>query len=282
MCIYPSTTWANHEPMLAASRIPSSTYRYLDSSGCALDFEGMIEDLKAAPIHSIVLLHMCAHNPSGVDPSEDQWRHILSIVEERQLFPLFDAAYQGFVSGDPNIDAFPVRLFASSSSSAKEMMVACSYAKNFGLYADRIGALHVTASSPEVFPKIASQLRVISRVLYSTCPVHGARIVATILNEEARKAQWLSECKAMADRLNGVRTSLYDSLVEFKVKGTWDHVRKQRGMFSYTGLTSEVVLKLRADYHIYLLENGRISLAGLNSSNTRYFAQALAAILGTN
>lgn len=162
---------------------------------------GLIEDLHNCPPRSIVLLHMCAHNPTGVDPSPDQWREIISVVEQRQLFPLVDAAYQGFVSGDPDIDAAPVRMLVDAGL---EMMVACSFAKNFGLYGDRIGALHVVTRSDNV-AKVSSQLRVISRSLYSTCPVHGARIVSLILNDNDRRARWLGECKGMADRLSSVR-----------------------------------------------------------------------------
>lgn len=162
---------------------------------------GLITDLRSCPPRSIVLLHMCAHNPTGVDPSQDQWQQILEVVKERELFPLFDAAYQGFVSGSPDEDAYPVRLFVEAGV---EMMVACSFAKNFGLYGDRIGALHVFTRAENV-PRVSSQLRVISRSLYSTCPLHGARIVSTILNDPERRNKWLAECKGMADRLSSVR-----------------------------------------------------------------------------
>ena len=160
-----------------------------------------MEDLRSCPPRSIVLLHMCAHNPTGVDPTHEQWKEIISVVAERELFPLVDAAYQGFVSGDPDLDAAPVRMLVEAGL---EMMVACSFAKNFGLYGDRIGALHVVTRQENV-PKVSSQLRVISRSLYSTCPVHGARIVSLVLNDPDRKARWLAECKAMADRLSNVR-----------------------------------------------------------------------------
>jgi aspartate/tyrosine/aromatic aminotransferase len=277
-CFYPEVTWPNHPTIVDATRMKGGMYRYLDASGCHLDFNGMMEDFRNFPPKSIVLLHMCAHNPSGVDPSEEQWQEILSVVKERQLFPFFDSAYQGFVSGDPSVDAAPVRLFVKDNI---ELMVACSFAKNFGLYADRIGALHVV-THPHNIPNIGSQLRVVSRSLYSTCPVHGARIVSIILNDEILKQKWLVECKSMADRLNQVRTSLYEELIHHRVKGTWDHVISQRGMFSYTGIPSTAVTRLKSEFHIYLLDNGRISLAGLNLSNIQYFAASLAVVMGTN
>lgn len=279
MCFYPSTSWPQHCTILEESRVQHGTYRYLDESGCALDFDGFLEDLNQMPPKSILLLHACAHNPSGVDPTDEQWRAILDVVKARELFPLFDNAYQGFVSGDVNIDAFAVRLF---DQAGLEMIVACSYAKNFGLYGERCGALHFITNAKESIPAIASQLRVISRSLYSTCPTYGARIVATILSDPILRGEWEVQCKEMADRLNGVRQSLFDALVELKVKGSWSHIIKQRGMFSYTGIPAPVVARLRDEYHIYMLSNGRISLAGLNEGNIRHFAGALAAIMGEN
>ena len=147
---------------------------------------------------------------------------------------------------------------------------------------ERVGSLHMVLASAEEIPAVASQLRVISRTLYSTCPAYGARLVALVLGDPARKNAWLHDCKSMADRLNGVRQSLFDALVSRNVKGTWTHVTEQRGMFSYTGIPPNAVKRLKEEYHIYMLSNGRISLAGLNSSNIDRFASALETILGTN
>lgn len=275
----PDTTWGNHPAILEASRIPQGEYRYLDGSGCRLDFKGLMEDFRSFPDGSCVILHACAHNPSGVDPTTDQWREILTVFQEKGLLPWFDNAYQGFVSGDPTEDAFAVRLFVESGL---ETIVACSFAKNFGLYGERCGSLHFVARSASALPPIASQLRVISRVLYSTCPAQGARIVALILGDPTRRAQWLTDCRAMAERLNGVRKLLFDTLVRLNVKGEWRHVIEQRGMFSYTGISAPTVARLKQDYHIYMLGNGRISLAGLNAGNCDQFVSALADILGHN
>jgi len=279
VCYIPSTTWGNHPVLFSSAGVPHKTYRYLDGSGCALDFAGLIEDFGAMPEGSVVLLHNCAHNPTGVDPTEDQWREILRVMQERKLFPYFDNAYQGFVSGCPATDAFSVRMFADAGV---EMLVACSFAKNFGLYGERVGVLHVVTAHIDALPLVSSQLRALSRALYSTCPTYGARIVATILSDPARRAAWEAQCKGMADRLNAVRRRLFDELVAQNVKGTWQHVITQRGMFSYTGISAAAVDRLQKEYHIYMLGNGRISLAGLNDSNISRFVSALAVILGTN
>jgi len=256
-------------------------YRYLNENDTAINFDGLLEDIEAAPPKSIILLHACAHNPTGIDPTDEQWGKILEVIKAKNHIPFFDNAYQGFVSGDTNIDAYSIRLFASSGI---EMFVACSFAKNFGLYGERIGALHIFSEEKdcEIIPSISSQLRCISRAMYSTCPAYGARLVGTVLSNQELKSQWESECNGMAMRLNLVRKALYDSLVKNDVLGTWEHVINQRGMFSYSGIPAWAVQQLRERYHIYMLSNGRISLAGLNTNNVETFVQALKEILGTN
>ena len=162
------------------------------------------------------------------------------------------------------------------------MMASCSFAKNFGLYGDRIGALHVVASKAENVPKLASQIRVIPRCIYSTPPLHGARIVGKVLGSPDLRSMWESECKGMADRISSARSKLHAALVAKDVVGTWDHVIAQRGMFSFTGIPSDVVVRLKTEYHIYMLENGRISVAGLNDGNIERFVDALKDIMGIN
>lgn len=275
----PDTTWQNHPAIFSAIGYQVTTYRYLAEDRCNLDFDSMLADIRALPPRSILLMHSCAHNPSGCDPSEDQWRQILEAVQANDLLPYFDNAYQGFVSGDPEVDAFAVRLFAEAGC---ELIVASSFSKNFGLYGERVGALHVLCRSVEDRNKAASLLRALARLLYSTCPSFGARIVATILSDPARKQKWLNDCSNMAHRLLNIRQQLLDLLVAKNVKGTWDHVVKQRGMFSYTGLPAWAVQQLKTEHHVYMLSDGRISLAGLNPSNIERFADAVAAVLGTN
>jgi len=277
----PSVTWGNHPAMCTATGLKHTTYSYLDEAGTGLDFELMLQDISAAPEGSIVLLHAIAHNPTGVDPTEAEWDKLRAVMAERRLLPLFDNAYQGFVSGDPNVDAYAVRSWASTGM---EMIICSSFAKNFGLYGERTGCVHVVVGVGDAANKegVASQLRAISRIIYSTCPTFGARIVSTILNSPALRAKWLSDCKAMAHRIDAVRHAVYDRLRELDVKGTWGHVIKQRGMFTFTGIPKEAVLTLQREHHIYLLTNGRASLAGLNQGNVNYFCDCIKAVLGTN
>jgi aspartate/tyrosine/aromatic aminotransferase len=279
LCLIPEVTWPNHPVVLTASGITHGKYRYLDESGCALNFSGMIEDIKAAPVGSMILFHSCAHNPSGVDPNEEQWREILEVVKANNLFPFFDNAYQGFVSGCPIKDAFAVRLFADAGL---ELVVACSFSKNFGLYGERLGCLHVVTSTEDQCVRVGSQLKALARSLYSTCPSYGARIVARILGDPVSKVAWEAECASMANRLTHVRHSLFDALTAQNVQGTWDHIIAQQGMFSFTGIAKEAVLRLKTEFHIYMLMDGRISLAGLNQSNIGRFVESLKEILGTN
>lgn len=155
-------------------------------------------------------------------------------------------------------------------------------AKNFGLYGEIVGCLHVVVSKPDVVNNVGSQLRAISRSLYSTCPAHGARLIAMILSTPALKSAWEAQCRAMAERLSSIRQELYNELISNNVKGDWSHLKSQRGMFSYSGVPSQAVARLKSEYHIYMLANGRISLAGLNKSNVKTFVDALKNILGTN
>jgi len=278
-CYLPNITWENHKSILSELRVEFEIYRYADASGLHLDFDGLLEDIRKAEEGSIVLLHMCAHNPTGIDPTDEQWRQLLNVVQERNLLPFFDAAYQGFVTGNPDTDAYSVRLFADAGC---EMLVASSFSKNFGLYGQRAGALHVVSRSAACLPAIASQLRVVARALYSTCPAQGARIVGTVLSNPAMKALWKSECYEMAVRLSEVRTALLEELIAQNVKGDWSHLATQKGMFSFSGINPATVKRLKEEHHIYLIGNGRISLAGLNTSNVSIFVNALKAILGVN
>ncbi len=279
ICAIPNITWQNHPNILNSLRVPTSKYRYLTEDGCNLDFDGMMSDLAILPAGSIVLLHSCAHNPSGCDPTNEQWCAILELMQEKRLFPFFDNAYQGFVSGNPDEDAYSIRLFAERGF---EMVVACSFSKNFGLYGERVGALHIVTSTSEYVPKIQSVLRSIARYLYSTCPTHGSRIVSYILSNPDLCSQWKNECNSMATRLNSIRRKLFAALTDRNVKGSWKHIIMQRGMFSLTGIPSSAVLQLKEIHHVYMLSDGRISLAGLNDSNIHRFVDALVNVLGTN
>lgn len=278
-CFIPEVTWNGHNSILEESRCDYGFYRYLDKTGYSLDFLAMTSDLNKCPVNSVILFHSCAHNPTGVDPTEDEWKELLKICLDKKFLVLFDNAYQGFVSGDPSIDAFAIRLFANAGV---EIIVACSFAKNFGLYGQRVGCLHFLCRNSCDVPRVSSQLRVLSRALYSTCPSYGARIVSVILKSPSLKQLWLTECNNMANRISTVRKMLYDELIHLNVKGSWEHILIQKGMFSYTGIKPQIVEQLKADFHIYMLSNGRISIAGLNSKNIHKFASALLHLLGSN
>lgn len=271
--LFPTPTWGNHTPIFKDSRLEVGGYRYFDPKTNGLDFDGMIQDLKNAPEGSIVLLHACAHNPTGVDPTPQQWQEISQICSKRSLFPFFDMAYQGFASGNPERDAQAVRTFVKDGHS---MLLAQSYAKNFGLYGERVGAVSAVCASPEEAQAVASQLKIVIRPMYSNPPIHGARIVSTILQSADLSKEWAQEVDHMAQRIISMRTKLR-SLLEIKLKSSmnWSHITEQIGMFCYTGLKADQVSKLTKDHHIYLTKDGRISIAGITEANVEHLASSI-------
>jgi len=269
-------TWANHNQIFGNVGLPTAQYPYFDKQTKGLDFAGMTAALDAAPDRSIVLLHACAHNPTGVDPTPEQWREVATVMRRKQHFPFFDCAYQGFASGDLDRDAEAVRYFVEQGF---ELLVAQSFAKNFGLYGERAGCYHfVTSPAPgarETVGRVASQLAVLQRSEISNPPIYGARVAATVLNDAALFAEWRDNLRTMSGRIIAMRTALRTRLEELGTPGTWNHITDQIGMFSFTGLTEAQVLRLREDAHVYMTKNGRISMAGLNTRNVEYFAQAV-------
>lgn len=268
----PNPTWGNHKAVFTRSGLQVKEYRYYKPQTRGLDFEGLIADLRAAEEGSIVLLHACAHNPTGVDPTPEQWRGILAVVQERSLLPFFDMAYQGFASGDLAKDATAVRMFAAS---AVELLLAQSYAKNMGLYGERIGALSLLCKSADVVKRVDSQVKPLIRPLYSNPPAHGAAIVARVLGDPALLAEWKVELAAMAHRIHDMRTALFNALKERNAPGDWSHILNQIGMFSFTGLTRPQCEHLTRQWHVYLTMDGRISMAGLSAARAGYMADAI-------
>jgi len=269
----PKPSWGNHNPVFRDSGLEVRGYRYFDKDTVGLDFQGLKEDLKAAPEQCIVLLHACAHNPTGVDPTPEQWKEISDIVKEKRLFPFFDMAYQGFASGSTSKDAFAVRHFVKEG---QQIALAQSFAKNMGLYGERVGAFSLVTSSPEERAKVESQIKIIVRPMYSNPPIHGARIVSTILSTPDLYRQWEQEVKGMADRIISMREKLYDSLTkDLGTPGNWGHIKSQIGMFSFTGLTQPQTKALAEKAHVYMTADGRISMAGLNANNIQYFAESV-------
>ncbi len=274
---FSSPTWANHNQIFSNVHLPIKTYPYFSPTTKGLDFDGMLSAINDAPQGSIILLHACAHNPTGVDPTREQWKDIAQVVKERKHFPFFDCAYQGFASGDLENDAWAIRYFVGQGF---ELCVAQSFAKNFGLYGERTGAFHfVTGPGPDAsntIQRIASQLAILQRSEISNPPAYGARIASTVLNDNALFAEWEANLRTMAGRIKDMRSSLRAKLEELNGKaGSWKHITEQIGMFSFTGLTPGQAVRLKDDFHVYLTKNGRISMAGLNTGNIDYVAKAI-------
>merc|ERR1712224_441387 len=268
----PNPSWGNHKNIFADAGVDVQQYKYFDKETIGLDFAGMKSDLQNAPAGSVVILHACAHNPTGIDPTREQWTEILDICQTKGLLPFFDSAYQGFASGDLITDAFAVRMFADAGV---EMLVSQSYAKNLGLYGERVGALHLIASDAENAGRSLSQLKRIARALYSNPPTTGARIVTEVVGNDDLFAEWKGEMMGMAGRIQSVREQLNKKLNELYPEKDWGFVLKQIGMFSYTGMTPAQVENMTNKHHVYMTKDGRISLAGLSSGKVDYLATAI-------
>jgi aspartate aminotransferase len=268
----PSPTWGNHVPIFKFAGVDVKNYRYYDKGTCGFDEKGCLEDLAKIPKKSIILLHACAHNPTGVDPTPEQWMKMAEVIKKRNLYVFFDMAYQGFASGDINRDAYAVRYFVEQGHN---ICLAQSFAKNMGLYGERVGAFTVVAQDEDEQARVMSQLKIIIRPMYSNPPVHGARIASKILSDKGLYQQWLKDVKTMADRIIGMRTQLKDLLAKEGSQRNWNHIVDQIGMFCFTGISPEQVERLTKDYSVYLTKDGRISVAGISSNNVEYLAHAL-------
>jgi len=271
-------TWGNHFQILEHCDIPYEKYPYFDKKTKGLDFNGMMRSIESVVDGSIVLLHSCAHNPTGVDPSPEQWKKIAEVCRRKNHIVFFDSAYQGFASGDLVRDAYSIRLFESMGF---EFFCAQSFAKNFGLYGERVGAIHVVCNSTKAASNVLSQMHIIVRTLYSSPPLHGARIVTRVLTDPKLFALWEEDLKKMANRIIAMREELLNRLVKLNTPGDWTHIVKQIGMFSFLGLTPKQCESLVKDHHVYLLANSRISMAGLNMKNADYVAKAIHTVVTT-
>ncbi|KAJ5923247.1 hypothetical protein N7454_008492 [Penicillium verhagenii] len=267
-------SWINHANIWTLMGVEVKYYPYWDAENKCLSFERMVQALtqEAMPGDAIVL-HGCAHNPTGVDPTKHQWKAIAEVCECRGLFPFFDCAYQGFASGDLDEDAWALRYFASRDN--MELAVAQSFSKNMGLYGERVGALHVLTASPDAALKVKGHLLRLQRGLVSQPPQRGARLASTILRDSTLFKKWLLDLCEMSSRMKRMRKALHKELVSLGTPGNWDHILTQIGMFSYTGLSAAQVEAMQSGSHVYILKSGRISIAGLNDSNVKYVAQAI-------
>lgn len=248
------------------------SFRYYDAATCGLDFAGAMEDISKIPEGSIIMLHACAHNPTGVDPNPEQWKEMSAVIKARNLLPFFDMAYQGFASGDVDKDAFAVRQFLADGHN---ILLSQSYSKNMGLYGERTGGFTVVCKDKDEAARVESQIKIIVRPLYSNPPRHGARIVTEILTNPEIRPEWLVDVKTMADRIITMRTRLQDGLAREGSSKNWQHITDQIGMFCFTGMTPDQVAQITKEFSVYLTKDGRISVAGISSSNVDYLAHAM-------
>ena len=267
-------TWANHVPLLGSAGIKIETYPYYNKDTHALNADAMLSALAKIPSGDLVLLHGCCHNPSGVDLKPAEWQAVARICNERGLLPFIDLAYQGL--GDSlDDDAAGLRIMAEA---CPELIVASSYSKNFGLYRERVGALQIVTSSSAAVSVVQSQLDSVVRTSYSMPPAHGAAIVEIILGDEALNLAWVQELDEMRDRINGLRNALAERLGSATGQD-FSFIRKQRGMFSFLGISPEQVSRLQKECGIYVVGSSRINVAGINNANVDYFLASCARIL---
>jgi len=269
-------TWANHTPLLAGSGLRLERYPYFDPTTGGVQFEAMTAALDRLPPRAVVLLHASCHNPTGADLSAQEWRTLLALVKRRQLLPFIDMAYQGLGQG-VDADAFGLRLFCAE---LPEVLCAVSCSKNFGLYRERTGSLHLISSSPAAADAALSQLVRIARGIWSMPPDHGAAIVQAILSESGLREQWASEVEAMRRRIEELRLSVVQQLRRHCPQRNFGFIAHQRGMFSFFGIDTAQVHALRERHHVYMTDDSRMNIAGLRRENLDYFAQAVAEVLG--
>ncbi len=268
-------TWANHIPLLGGAGLELEAYPYYDTEKHVINIDRMLDALSNVPKGDLVLLHACCHNPSGLDPTGEEWRAIADVIVERDLVPFIDMAYQGFAQSLKD-DAFIVRHLADR---VPEMIVANSCSKNFGLYRDRVGSLSLLAADTASRDVVGSQVNNVVRTIYSVPPDHGAVVVATILNDLELKAAWRVELAEMRGRLREMRVLLNDALKERAPDHDFSHLVRARGMFCFLGIPESQVNRLKTDYGVYMVGSSRINTAGITAKNVVYLADAIAATL---
>lgn len=268
-------TWDNHRAVFEGSGITVKTYPYYDAATGGLRFDAMLEALKAADKKSIVLLHACCHNPTGVDLTQAQWQALVPVLKERELIPFLDLAYQGYGDGIEQ-DAYAVRLLATEGLS---FFVANSFSKSMSLYGERCGALSVVCPDAAQAVNVLGQMKATIRRNYSNPPMHGGQLVARVLSDPELRPMWEAEVVAMRDRIQSMRRQLHDVLSAKLPGRDFSYFLTQRGMFSYTGLSPEQCDRLKEEFGVYLVRSGRMCVAGLNSGNVEATANAMAAVL---
>ena len=268
-------SWDNHAPIFAGCGFQVGAYRYYDAARRAIDFDGLVADLAAAAPGTVVLLHGCCHNPTGYDLTGEQWAQVLDIVAAGKLIPFFDLAYQGFAV-DIETDAGAVR---EAARRGLPLLCANSFSKIFGLYGERVGGLTLITSGADEAQRVRSQVKLKVRANYSNPPTHGEAVVGTILTDDALRAQWVQEVAGMRDRIKTMRQGLADGLRAAGVESDVSYITAQRGMFSYSGLSHAQMARLRDEFAVYGIDNGRLCVAALNPGNIDYVARAMAAVM---
>lgn len=274
-CYVSDPTWANHIAIFEGSDVEVGKYPYYDKASNSVKFDEMIAFFNTLNKDDVVLLHPCCHNPTGMDLTREQWDTVLDVVQERGLIPFMDIAYQGF-GDDMDSDAYAIR---KAVDMGLPLFVSNSFSKNLSLYGERVGGLSVVCPTVDETERVFGQLNAFVRRIYSSPPSHGGRVVDIVMNDEALHDQWVSEVYVMRDRIKAMRLKL-KSVLESKVPNrNFDYITRQNGMFSFTGLTPEQVERLQSEFGIYMISNSRMCVAGLNTSNIDYVANAMADVL---
>ena len=268
-------SWENHRALFESAGFVVENYPYYDTATRGVNFDGMKACLNGLPAGSIIILHACCHNPTGADLSDAQWQEVVELCRSRGLVPFLDMAYQGFADGI-DADAVAVRAF---SASGLQFFVSSSFSKSFSLYGERVGALTIVTAGKDESARVMSQVKRVIRTNYSNPPIHGGALVAAVLSTPELRQQWETELAGMRDRIRAMRTGLVDAIKAAGVAQDFSFVIKQRGMFSYTGLSAAQVEVLKNDFGIYAVSTGRICLAALNTKNVGYVANAIAKVL---
>ncbi|MEJ2491785.1 MAG: aspartate/tyrosine/aromatic aminotransferase [Desulfuromonadales bacterium] len=268
-------TWANHNTIFTAAGVTCEKYDYRDPTTNGLDFDAMCASIKQIPQGDVILLHGCCHNPTGIDPTPEQWATIGDLLAEQGVLPLVDFAYQGLADG---IEEDREGLLVLTQK-VKQMMICSSFSKNFGLYRERTGALTLVADDAEQAARVMSQVKLRIRYNYSNPPSHGGQIVATVLADKDLKAQWVGEVAEIRNRINDMRHLFVKTLKEMGVQQDFSSIIEQRGMFSFSGLNKDQVLQLRNQNSIYIVDSGRINVAGMTPDNMNRLCEAIKAVL---
>lgn len=268
---FSNPTWPNHKPIFEASGFKTNEYEYFDKTNNIVDFEGMIDSVKKIPSGDIIVLHGCCHNPTGCDLEDDQWNELGSVLKKNKIITICDFAYQGLADGVDE-DATGVRKLCEKLD---DIFICSSYSKNFGLYSERVGCLIYKTNDQKKSEIILSQLKKTARTIYSNPPAHGSEIVKIILNDDYLKDLWIKDLSILRNRIKKMRISLNSNLIELECKKDFSFIVDQKGMFSFSGINTEDVKKLRSEYSIYIVDSGRVNIAGITSKNISYISESI-------